>query len=129
MFNSLWYQNLVRPPLTPDAWIFQPVWTILYITIFAALIIYLIKKHDNKTAGYIYFGIQMILNIAWSPIFFGLKNIGLALITIVILDYYIFMTIREFYSVSKPAAVLLVPYQIWVLFATYLNAGYFALNM
>ena len=129
MFNSLWYQNLTQPPLTPPAWVFGSVWGAIYLTIIIAFILYFIKKdEENKTSGYIFFAIQLILNLLWSPVFFRMQNIGLALIVIILMDIFIFLTIRKFYQISKASGVLLVPYQLWVLFATYLNAGYFLLN-
>ena len=128
MYNSEWYQNLIKPPFAPPNWVFPPVWTVLYLMIFAALIIYSLKRNDDKKAGYIYFSAQMILNLIWSPVFFLRKNIGLALLIVVLMNVFIFLTVREFYRKSKTAGTLLVPYQLWVLFAAYLNAGYFILN-
>jgi len=128
MYNSEWYQNLIKPPFAPPNWVFPPVWTVLYLMIFAALIIYSLKRNEDKKSGYIYFSAQMILNLIWSPVFFLRKNIGLALLIVVLMNVFIFLTVREFYRKSKTAGTLLVPYQLWVLFAAYLNAGYFILN-
>jgi tryptophan-rich sensory protein len=129
MFNTIWYDNLIKPALHPPAWIFSPVWIILYGTIFTALILYTIKAtHRNKLSGYIYFIVQMILNLAWSPIFFYFHNIGLALIVIILLDMSILINIIKFYKVSKLSGLILIPYFLWVLFATYLNISFFILN-
>ena len=129
MFNTIWYDNLIKPTLNPPSWIFSPIWIILYGTILAALILYTIKISDrNKLEGYIYFIVQMILNLAWSPIFFYFRNIGLALIVIILLDIAILINIIKFYKVSKLSGLILIPYFLWVLFATYLNISFFILN-
>ena len=128
MFNSIWYENLTRPFLSPPRWVFAPVWGFLYLTIFISFILYFLKKDKNKRKGYIYFSIQIILNFLWTPAFFGAKNILLALIIIILLDIFLILTIKNFYPVSKIASILLIPYLIWTLFATYLNFSYFILN-
>ncbi len=128
MFNSVWYDNLVKPFLNPPSQIFPVVWGILYTLILAAFIIYVIKPSFRKGRGYLYFFIQLILNLLWSPAFFYFKNIGLALIIIIFLDIFVFLTIRKFYTVEKFAGILLMPYFIWILFATYLNTAFYILN-
>ena len=129
MYNSQWYDNLIQPHLSPPDWLFAPVWIILYISIFISLILFIVSnKYLNKVNGYIYFSAQMILNLLWSPAFFIFKNIVLALIIVILMDIFIFLTIKEFYRVSKIAGLILVPYLLWTLFATYLNFGYLILN-
>ena len=128
MYNSLWFDSVIKPPLAPPDSLFSPVWIFLYITIFVALVLYIRKPKEFKESGYIYFGIQLFLNIIWSPVFFAAKNIGAALFVIVLLDIFVILMVRKFYSVSRAAGLILVPYLIWILFATYLNAGYFLLN-
>ena len=128
MYNSSWYYSLIKPPFSPPDGIFPPVWAILYLTIFIALILFIKSPVRNKKWGVIFFLLQMGLNLIWSPIFFGLRNIPLAFFIIVLLDTFVFLTIKSFYSASKPAGLFLVPYFIWILFATYLNFGYFILN-
>lgn len=128
MFNSFWYHNLIKPPFTLDDSIFKPAWIILYTVIFISLIFYITSKNDDKKSGYIYFIIQLFLNFVWTPVFFGLKNISLALFVIILLDIFVLLTIKRFYCVSKIAGLLLVPYFLWICFATYLNIGYFVLN-
>lgn len=129
MLDFNWYKELAKPWLSPPSWVFTPVWTILYIMIFSALTVYLVKyKWMDKSQGIMWFAVQMILNILWPPVFFGLKNIGLALVIILLLDYTVFRTIRSFYDVSAVAGRLLFPYFVWILFATYLTAGMFFLN-
>lgn len=126
MYDSLWYANLPKPLLMPPNWLFAPVWFILYLMIFLSLLIYTTTKtRHSKILGYIYFIIQMLLNIIWSPIFFLMKNVGLALLVIIFLDIFVYLTIIKFYEVSKISAKILYPYFLWILFATYLNAAIF----
>jgi len=129
MYNSDWYNSLIRPFLAPPSFIFTPVWIVLYITLAIALILYVTEfSIKNKKSGYIYFAAQLLLNLVWSPVFFGMKNILLALIIILLMDLFVILTIKQFYSISKLAGIILIPYLLWILFATYLNIGYFVLN-
>lgn len=128
MFKSAWYYNLLKPPLTPPDWIFQPVWSVLCFTMLTAILLYIFKSAKNKEIGYVYFTLQMIFNLLWTPIFFYMQNITLALIINIFLEVFVFLTIKKFYSVSKLSGLILIPYFIWILFAIYLNIGYFILN-
>ena len=129
MYNSIWYNSLTKPVLNPQAKIFPPVWTILYILIFISLFLFInASSTSSKYKGYIYFAIQLFLNLIWSPVFFIMQNIGFALFIIILLDIFVFLTIKNFYKFSKISAILLIPYLLWILFATYLNISYFVLN-
>ena len=129
MYNSVWYNNLIRPFLAPPSYIFTPVWIVLYLSIIIALILYITTfSIKDKKIGYIFFTIQLLLNLMRSPIFFGMQNILLALIIILLMDVFLVLTIKKFYSISKLSGLILIPYLIWILFATYLNIGYFVLN-
>lgn len=128
MFTSVWYYNLIKPPFSPPDWIFPPVWSILYFIIFTALLLYIFKSAKNKKTGYAYFFLQLILNFLWTPSFFYLKNILLSVIIIILLDVCVILTIKSFYRISKISGLILIPYLIWILFATYLNIGYLVLN-
>ena len=128
MFKSNWYYSLTKPLFSPPNWIFAPVWAMLYLSMFIALVLYLGKYDNNKKLGYVYFIVQLVLNMLWSPVFFGMRNISLALLVVVLLDIFVFLTIKKFYSVSKISGIILIPYMLWILFATYLNIGYLVLN-
>ena len=128
MYSNLWYKNLIQPPLTPIPEVFGFVWPVLYILIFISLAFYILKPKFNKEVGYFYFIVQFVLNIIWAPIFFRAQNILLALIVLILLDIFAFLTIRKFFMVSKISGFLFVPYFLWILFATYLNIGYLILN-
>lgn len=125
-----WYPNLVKPAFTPPNYLFGPVWTVLYILMgVAAGMVWARGSHHSwvKTALY-YFGLQLLLNGSWSLVFFGLKNPTIALVVIFALILTIVFTIRGFRVVSRPAAWLMVPYLLWVLFATALNFSIVQLN-
>lgn len=128
MYNSSWYYSLTKPELCPPDGIFTPVWSILYVTMVLSIIIYTISFGKNKFFGYLYFIAQTSLNLIWPFAFFYLKNITLAFFIIILLAILVALTISRFYRVSKIAAILLVPYFIWIIFATYLNLGYLILN-
>ena len=129
MFGSTWYYSLNFPPLTPPATVFAPVWTILYVMILISLVLFIARRsEESKLWGYILFLVQAVLNFSWTPIFFGTHKISLALFVIVFLDVMVLFNILEFYKISKKSAYFLIPYFIWILFATYLNLGILILN-
>ena len=126
-----WYATLVKPLWAPPNWVFAPVWTTLFILMGLAL--YLVwrqglERKDVKFAILI-FGVQLVLNLLWSVVFFSFHAILGAFIVILILWIAIFANIIAFYVISKPAGILLVPYIIWVSIASYLNYTIYLLNM
>lgn len=122
-----WYISLVKPAFSPPNYLFGPVWLTLYLLMGVSL--YLIWKKGKKTLGLVkLFLIHLVLNSLWSIIFFGLKNIGLAFVEILILWGIILVLTLKFYKVNKTAAYLLIPYQLWVSFATILNLSVWLLN-
>ena len=129
MYNSFWYHQLIQPPYTPPNWIFLPAWLILYILIFISFILYTKKRsYRTKMNGYILFLTQFILNICWTPAFFYYQSPQLAFFIIILLDITVLLTIIYFIKVDKPAGYLLLPYFLWIIFATYLNLGIIILN-
>lgn len=120
---SGWYQFLNRPAFAPPNWIFAPVWTTLYILMGISL--YLAWR---RHARLIWFWTQLVLNANWSLVFFGLRSPKLALLNIIVLWFSIVLAIKDFRHKSSPAAWLLVPYLVWVTFATYLNWSIMRLN-
>lgn len=125
-----WYASLNKPSFAPPNWVFGPAWTLLYLLM--GISFYFIwkqgfKKKTAKTAGKI-FALQLGLNFLWTPLFFGLRSPILGLIDIVILLVAIGITIQKFYPLSRLAAYFLLPYFLWVSFATVLNAAIVLLN-
>ena len=125
-----WYATLERPPGTPPNGVFGPVWTVLYAMMgyALALIWHLPKETEGKRCALKWFGIQMVINLMWTPAFFGFHRPGIALVIIVLLLVSIGITIVRFLPLSRWAGWLLVPYFAWVGYATYLNAGFWWLN-
>jgi tryptophan-rich sensory protein len=127
---SDWYPSLVKPGFTPPAWVFGPVWTVLYIMIGVAL--FLIWKDGLASrlerVAVLLFGLQLVLNAAWSPLFFGLRAPGAAFVDIVLLCGAAAAAIVAFLRVSPVAGLLLIPYGLWVAFATVLNLQIWRLN-
>lgn len=124
-----WYQNLNRPPLTPPDAVFGPVWTILYIMIAVSVLLF-IRTPKKEGSGWIYLllAVHLAANFAWTFFFFRLQSPGLALIDIIFLDGTLIALILLFRNYSPLAALLLVPYFLWVSFATYLNSAFYFLN-
>ncbi len=130
-----WYAGIVKPALNPPAWVFGPVWTTLYALMgIAAWLVWKQWDQGNPSTklkvkiALAIFGLQLFLNAIWSIIFFGLQNPGWALIDIAALWLAIVWTMVVFYKISKPACYLLVPYLLWVSFASYLNYSIWVLN-
>lgn len=130
--NLNWYNTLTKPFLTPPSWVFAPAWTILYVMIFTSLVLFLkvggLGSLSQKVLPLTFFTLQMVLNFSWSPIFFGMHKIKLAFVVICFMWLLILATIITFYPHSKPASILLIPYFLWVSFATYLNFELMELN-
>jgi len=126
-----WYWSLTAPPGTPPAWLFAPVWTALYPVMGVAA--WLVWRRidvgaERKRAALRSWGWQLLANSLWSPAFFGLHRPGLSLVVIVLLLASILLAIRRFVPLQPVAAVLMLPYALWVGYAAYLNAGFWWLN-
>ena len=121
---TTWYTTLNKPFFNPPSWIFGPVWTILYLMMGISLYL----AWEKKKVDLKWFWIQLGLNSLWSIIFFGLKNPMFAFLEIILLWGAIFMTIRSFWKYKRMSAYLLIPYLLWVSFASILNLSIVLLN-
>jgi benzodiazapine receptor len=126
---TTWFLTLRKPVFNPPAWVFGPMWTLLYLLMGIALyqVVTRARYRENKCV-YTIFSIQLILNSLWSFFFFGMRSPGLALIDIVLLDIAVGYTLIELYRVKPSAAFIMIPYQLWILFATVLNLAIYLLN-
>ncbi len=125
-----WYTVLIKPPLTPEPWVFGPVWTTLYILMGISLYLVVREGIRNNPArlGTMLFAGQLVVSVLWSFAFFGLRSPVSGLATILILIVLVLATMYYFYRVSRIAALLLVPYIAWICIATYLNYMIMILN-
>ena len=130
-FGSIkdWYVKLDHPPGTPPNGIFGPVWVLLFGMMGYALALVLNEESgQNRTVALRWFFIQFILNLAWTPVFFGIHRIDFAFVIIVLMVLAIGLTIKNFAALNRLAGGLMTPYFLWVCYASYLNLGFWWLN-
>lgn len=125
-----WYAELSKPFFNPPSWVFAPVWTILFILMGISLYLVWRKGFDipRVRAAMIIFSIHLVLNVAWSAVFFGAESLIGGFVVIALLWFSIFVTILRFYDISKKAGYLFIPYILWVTFAAILNLWIWYLN-
>lgn len=125
-----WYADLVKPAWTPPGWLFGPVWTLLYALMGIAVARVWLRHRSSvegrRTLGL--FAVQLVLNAAWSFLFFGLHSPALGLAEIVVLWAGIAALVAWWWRLERPAALLLAPYLAWVAFAAALNFAIWRLN-
>jgi tryptophan-rich sensory protein len=129
--GSAWYYSeLVRPSWNPPDWLFAPVWSLLFLMMAVSLWLVLKEGPGNKKVkpAVVAFAVQLLLNMGWSASFFGLQSPLLGLVVIVLLWLAIVATIVQFRAISAVAAYLLMPYLLWVSFASFLNFTIWQLN-
>jgi translocator protein len=124
-----WYAGLVKPSFNPPDAVFGPVWTVLYILMgVAAWRVWRSADRDTTRGPLTLFALQLAINLGWTVVFFGLQKIASAVATIVVLDVAVLVTMLAFRSVDRLAALLMLPYAMWVAFATVLNVAIWRLN-
>lgn len=125
---TTWYTTLVKPGFNPPNAVFGLVWTMLYLLMGISLYIVTNVTSQHKKVALILFFIQLVLNFFWSIIFFNRHAIGLAAIEIILLWFCIILMIFHIYKISRWAALMNLPYLLWVSFATILNVSIYVLN-
>jgi translocator protein len=124
-----WYSTLAKPSWNPPSWIFGPVWSVLYFCMaVAAWLIWRQGGFSVATTPLTLFGVQLVLNLLWSCLFFGLRSPGLAFLDVILLWMAIVATMVTFWQRSTAAGILFVPYLAWVSFASVLNFVIWRLN-
>lgn len=121
-----WYAGLNKPSWNPPGWLFGPVWAALYTLM--AVAAWLVWKRAGLSRPLAFYGAQLALNAAWTPLFFGARQMGWALFEILLLWLAVAFTLRAFRRVHAAAGALLLPYLAWVSFATFLNFTLWRLN-
>ncbi len=125
------YEQINRPLLSPPGWLFPVVWTVLYVLMgISAALVYEKRLEDPEAArrGLFYYGVSLLLNFAFSPIFFHLQAFLLAFFVVIALFIFVLLTVENYKKVSKTAAYLQIPYLIWLGFAAYLSASIALIN-
>ena len=126
---TTWYPTLSKPMFTPPDWVFAPVWTALFIMIaVAGWRIWRKRATHVIAAALTVYGIQLALNLGWSLSFFGMQRIGLAVVDILLLLTFIALNMTVFIRIDRIAALLLLPYFLWVTFAAFLTVRIWQLN-
>lgn len=122
------YENLLLPPLAPPSWVFPVVWTILYILM--GISAYLVSQSDSfyRNSALRIYALQLFVNFFWTLIFFNFEMYLFAFLWLMLLLLLIIMMILCFARIDKKAALLQIPYLLWVSFAAYLNLGIYLLN-
>ena len=125
-----WYEGLAKPPLIPPNWVFGPVWTLLYLLMAYAVwrVMSAPAALPGRGRAIAMFFVQLGLNALWPWAFFAARNPAAGALNIVALDLAVLATLYLFWRVDRVAALCLVPYLAWVIFATYLNLGVWRLN-
>ncbi len=123
-----WYATLNRPSWTPPNWVFGPVWTLLYVLMgTSAFLVWRSKKIGKYLAIWLFLG-HLLVNLFWSIAFFGMQELLLAMIVILVLLGLIIALMRMYAAHSKCAVYLMIPYLLWVTYAATLNLGFLILN-
>ncbi len=125
------YGELIVPNIAPPAWLFPVVWTLLFTLMgVSSGMVYLRRNGESSLVrkGLTSYAISLVLNFAWSIIFFNINAFLLAFIWLILLFYFIVRTILDYYEVDKAASFLQIPYALWVAFAGYLNFYIWLMN-
>lgn len=125
------YNNLRHPPFSPPGWVFVMVWTVLYLLMGISLYLVISSQYypvEIKKTAFLFFAAQLLINFLWSIVFFKYELRFNAFLLILVMIMLVIMTATEFYQISKPAAILLIPYILWLFYASYLNYYTWILN-
>ncbi|CAN5505443.1 tryptophan-rich sensory protein [soil metagenome] len=126
--DQSWFQSLNKPSFNPPGWVFSPVWSVLYLMMGTSLGIIRYSENKLKQTAIAVFSIQFLLNFSWSIVFFKFHMIGTSLIIILLLFMSILLTIFIFKKINRTSAFMLIPYFLWVSFASMLNVSFWILN-
>ncbi len=125
-----WYASLNKPLFTPPNWLFAPAWITLYLLM--AIAAYLVWRKGLNTSGVtralVIFLVQLVLNALWSVVFFGFQAPLWGVVVIILLWVAILLTMLKFFKISRAAGALMLPYILWVIFASILNISIWLLN-
>ena len=126
VFKEPWYSEIIQPSFNPPSWVFPPVWSTLYVMMSIAIWRVWIAYFNLKILKLYFF--HLFFNCIWSIIFFGFHQIGLALINIIVILFFIIILMKEYLKIDKLSFYLMIPYFLWSSFALVLNASILFLN-
>ena len=126
VFKEPWYSEIIQPSFNPPSWVFPPVWSTLYVMMSIAIWRVWIAFFNSRILKLYFF--HLFFNCIWSIIFFGFHQIGLALINIIVILFFIIILMKEYLKIDKLSFYLMVPYFLWSSFALVLNASILFLN-
>ena len=126
VFKEPWYSEIIQPSFNPPSWVFPPVWTTLYVMMSIAIWRVWIAFFNSRILKLYFF--HLFFNCIWSIIFFGFHQIGLALINIIVILFFIIVLMKEYLKIDKLSFYLMIPYFLWSSFALVLNASILFLN-
>ena len=127
---KIYSQSIVQPPLSPPNWVFPVVWSVLYLlmALAATLVVGSNASGEAKRNALLWYGVNLLLNFSWTPVFFGLKQPLAAFVVLLLLIMVTVIVLVSFYKIRPAAGYLLIPYLAWLIFAGYLNFGIYLLN-
>lgn len=124
-----WYARLNKPTWVPPNWLFPPAWALMYALMSAAaFLVWRFGEGETGTTALVVYGVQLVLNALWSPIFFGLRRMGWAFVEVMALWLAVLATTLLFFQVNYWAGLLILPYLLWVTFASFLTLTMWRLN-
>ena len=126
VFKEPWYSEIIQPSFNPPSWVFPPVWSTLYVMMSIAIWRVWTTFFNSRILKLYFF--HLFFNCIWSIIFFGFHQIGLALINIIVILFFIIILMREYLKIDKLSFYLMIPYFLWSSFALVLNASILFLN-
>lgn len=127
--TGAWYEGLVKPSFNPPNWVFGPVWSLLYTGMaVAAWLVWRRRAAHRVAVPLALYGIQLLLNAAWSWLFFGMHRMDIAFADILLLDVVVLATLVRFWRIHRAAGALFIPYLAWISFASLLNFSLWWLN-
>ena len=126
VFKEPWYSEIIQPSFNPPSWVFPPVWSTLYVMMSIAIWRVWTTFFNSRILKLYFF--HLFFNCIWSIIFFGFHQIGLALINIIVILFFIIILMKEYLKIDKLSFYLMIPYFLWSSFALVLNASILFLN-
>jgi len=127
-YGNSWFDALAKPGFMPPGWAFGVAWTILYVLMGIAVAQVIASKALTRRLALHIFTLQLVLNLMWSPVFFGLHKPDIAFVIIVVLAIFVALMVALFWTIRRSAGLLMLPYLAWLLFATALNFAIVRLN-